>query len=62
MELNNLVTTMSHMPVPTLLDDFAWLRDTVMRVDQAHMMPETVQSLTVTDKEVGGGGWWVDAA
>lgn len=29
------------------------LRDTIMRVDQAHMMPETVQSLTVTDKEVG---------
>lgn len=23
-----------------------------MRVDQAHMMPETVQSLTITDKEV----------
>lgn len=27
-----------------------------MRVDQAHMMPETIQSLTVTDKEVGAAG------
>lgn len=27
-------------------------RDTILKVDQAHMMPETIQSLTVTDKKV----------
>ncbi|CAM9835806.1 unnamed protein product, partial [Scytosiphon promiscuus] len=26
-------------------------RDTILKVDQAHMMPETIQSLTVTDKK-----------